>query len=89
MRQVSFENLMNKDLSFFTNNTAGDILNRNVSDIYDSTEGIRKMTTEVFDTIVLLIGYIISLFVMDYKLTLMVCPFIILSVLAAHFMKKS
>lgn len=88
MRQVSFENLMNKDLSFFTNNTAGDILNKNVSDIYDSTEGIRKMTTEVFDTIVLLLGYIVSLFVMDYKLTLMICPFIILSVLAAHFMKK-
>lgn len=88
MRQISFQNLMNKDLSFFINNSAGDILNRNVSDIYDSTEGIRKMTTEVFDTIVLLFGYLISLFVMDYKLTLMVCPFIILSVLAAHFMKK-
>lgn len=88
MRQKSLDNLLHKDISYFTNNNAGDILNRNLTDIYDTTEGIRKMTTEVFDTIVLLTGYLISMFIMDFKLTLYVIPFIALSIILAELMKK-
>ena len=88
MRRISFKNLLNKDMSYFINNNTGDILNRNLSDIYDTTEGIRKITTEVFDTIVLLIGYLISMFIMDYRISLCVLIFIALSILSAHFMKK-
>ena len=87
MRQISFKNLLNKEISYFSSNDVGDILNRNLSDIYDTTEGIRKMTTEVFDTIVLLLGYLISMFLMDYQITLYVLVFILLSIIAAQFMK--
>lgn len=88
MRQRSLYNLINKDLSYYTQNSAGDILNRNLSDIYDTAEGIRKLTTEVFDTIVLLLGYLISMFFMDVKITLYVCIFLALSILSAEVMKR-
>ncbi|MGM9971869.1 MAG: ABC transporter transmembrane domain-containing protein [Anaeroplasmataceae bacterium] len=88
MREVSLENLFSKDLNYFALNNTGDILNRNLSDIYDTTEGIRKMTTECFDTFVLLLGYITMMFISDWKLSLFSLPFIALSILASQYMKK-
>ena len=88
MRQISLENLFSKDLNYFFTNNTGDILNKNLSDIYDTTEGIRKMTTECFDTFVLLCGYIVMMFITDWQLTFISIPFIVLSILASHYMKK-
>lgn len=88
MRQISLENMLNKDLNYFYINNTGDILNKNLSDIYDATEGIRKMTTECFDTIVLLVGYITMMLINDSLLTIISMPFIILAILASHYMKK-
>ena len=87
MRQVSLTNLLKNDLSYFENNSVGDILNKNFGDIYDITEGIRKMTTEVFDTIVLLLCYLISMFLTDYQASLYSLIFIVLAILIAQFMK--
>lgn len=88
MRSISLNNLFAKDISYFSNNNTGDILNRNLSDIYDTTEGIRKMTTEVFDTFVLLLGYLIIMFITSIKLTLISLPFFIISIALSHYMKK-
>lgn len=88
MRQVSLENLFTKDLNYFVVNNTGDILNRNLSDIYDTTEGIRKMTTECFDTFVLLYGYITMMFISDWVLSLISLPFIALSIFSSHYMKR-
>ncbi len=88
MRSISLNNLFDKDISYFSDNKTGDILNRNLSDIYDTTEGIRKMTTEVFDTFVLLIGYLTMMFITSWKLSLISIPFFIISVLLSHYMKK-
>lgn len=88
MRSISLKNLLKKDMDYFINNNAGDILNRNLNDIYETTEGIRKMTTECFDTFVLLIGYLITLLIMDYQIALISLIFIIISIIVSHFMKK-
>lgn len=88
MKEISLKHLMKKDMSYFIDHEVGDILNRNSSDIYDTTEGIRKMTTEVFDTIVLLLGYFISMFFLDYVITLWCMIFIFLSIIVAQFMKR-
>lgn len=88
MKEVSFKHLLKKDMTYFASHEIGDIMNRNSSDIYDSTEGIRKMTTEVFDTIVLLVGYFVSMFFLDYKITLYCLIFIFLSIISAQFMKR-
>lgn len=37
----------------------------------DCVEGMRKFTTEVFDTGVVLVGYVVMLFVYDWRLALL------------------
>lgn len=88
MKEVGLNHLIKEDMYYFLNHEVGDIINRNSSDIYDTTEGIRKMTTEVFDTIVLLLGYCISMLFLDYKITLYSMIFIICSILAAQLIKR-
>ena len=39
-----------------------------ISDVDDCAEGMRKFTTEVFDTGVALVGYAVMLFVYDWQL---------------------
>lgn len=88
MRTVSFQNLLKDDMSEFSKTSKGDIMNKNLSDIKDSAEGVRKVLTEVYDSVILMLGYLISMFIMDYKVTLIVLVFLILSILAANVMKK-
>lgn len=88
MRGKVLINLLNHDMSYFESHTTGDILNRSLSDINDTCEGVRKMTTEVFDTIILLLGYIISLFLLDYKIALIGMIFCGASILVANFIKR-
>lgn len=88
MRELSLNYLLTENMEYFDKVSAGDILNRNISDIYDTTEGIRKMTTEVFDTIVLLIGYMVSLFFLDNEIALWCLLFAVLSIVSAQIMKR-
>lgn len=88
MRELSLQYLLAENMQYFDKVSAGDILNRNISDIYDTTEGIRKMTTEVFDTIVLLVGYMVSLFFLDVKIALWCLLFATLSIVSAQVMKR-
>lgn len=88
MRDVSFQNLIYKDISTFSTTSKGDLMNKMLTDIKDSAEGVRKVLTEFFDTIILLTGYFISMMLLDVWLTLVISVFFILSVLVAYLMKK-
>lgn len=88
MRTVSFQNLITDDIKEFSNTSKGDIMDKNLSDIKDSAEGVRKILTEVYDSVILMLGYLISMFIMDYKTTLIICAFLILSIVVANIMKK-
>ena len=88
MRTVSFQNLITDDIKEFSNTSKGDIMDKNLSDIKDSAEGVRKILTEVYDSVILMLGYLISMFIMDYKTTLIICAFLVLSIIVANIMKK-
>lgn len=88
MRTVSFLNLIHDDIKEFSLTTKGDIMNKNLADIKDSAEGVRKILTEIYDSIILISGYLISLFIMDYKVSLIILTFIFLSIIVAKLMKK-
>ena len=60
MRTVSFQNLITDDIKEFSNASKGDIMDKNLSDIKDSAEGVRKNLTEVYDSVILLLGFFIS-----------------------------
>lgn len=89
MRTVSFQNLIKDDISEFSKTSKGDIMNKNLSDIKDCAEGVRKMLTEVYDSVILMLGYLISMMIMDYKVTLIISIFLIASIIVANLMKKA
>ncbi len=88
MRKVSYRNLLKLELSYFQTVSQGDILNKILTDIEDFSNGISKMTMETFDTFVLLIGYITSLFFMDWQLSLITMIFILLSTVSVKWFKN-
>lgn len=88
MRKVCFRNLILSDINDINSSSKGDIVNKNLSDIKDSAEGIRKILTEVYDSIILVIGYFISMLIMDLKVTLIIFSFLILSIVVSNLLKK-
>ncbi len=59
-----------------------------ISDVDDCVEGMRKFTTEVFDTGVALVGYMVMLLVYDWRLALLSLLFTPVSYVCAARMKK-
>ena len=88
MRTVSFDNLLKCDIDEFNKTSKGDIMNKNLADIKDSAEGVRKVLTEIYDSVILMTGYFISMMILDYKTTLIVGAFIILSITISNTLKK-
>lgn len=88
MRNKCFNHMLSLDMAFYEQNKVGDILNKNTTDISDTCESIRKLTTEIFDTVILMIGYIVSYFLLDYKIALMSLPFVLISIITSLFLKK-
>lgn len=88
MRNKCFNHMLSLDMAFYEQNKVGDILNKNTTDISDTCESIRKLTTEMFDTVILMIGYIVSYFLLDYKIALMSLPFVLISIIISLFLKK-
>jgi len=89
MRKVSFDFIIRSPLDQLNVNSKGDILNRNLTDISDASEAVRKIATEFFDTFVLLAGYLLSLFLMDWSLTLISLGFVFLSILLSQVVSKA
>lgn len=88
MRTVSFNNLIQSNIEDFLETSKGDIMSKNLSDIKDSAEGVRKILTEIYDSLILMIGYFVSMLLMDIKTTLIISSFLVLSVIVANLMKK-
>lgn len=88
MRKISFSYILHSSSSELGANTKGDILNRTLTDIEDTSEGLRKITTEVFDTFVLMLSYLITMFIYDWKLTLISIGFIAVSVVVAEALRS-
>ena len=59
-----------------------------ISDGDDCVEGMRKFTTEVFDTGVALLGYAVMLFIYDWRLAFLSLIFTPISYFCAARMKK-
>ena len=66
------------------NENAGSIMTKAISDEDACSEGIRKFTTEIFDTGIALISYIMMLVLYDAKLTCFVIIFPVISYLIAN-----
>ena len=88
MKGVLYANLVRSRRSELEEAGAGELLTRAISDVDDCVEGMRKFTTEVFDTGVALVGYVIMLLVYDWRLALLSLLFTPASYACAAWMKK-
>ena len=88
MKGVLYANLVRQSRGALEKQGAGELMTKAISDVDDCAEGIRKFTTEVFDTGVALAGYIVMLFAYDWRLALLCMIFPPISYLCAEKMKK-
>ena len=88
MKGVLFANLVRQSRSELEHEGAGELMTKAISDVDDCAEGMRKFTTEIFDTGVALAGYAVMLFVYDWRLALLCLIFPPVSYVCAELMKK-
>ena len=88
MKDVLYANLLRQSRSALEHEGAGELMTKAISDVDDCAEGMRKFTTEVFDTGVALVGYVVMLFVYDWRLALLCLIFPPVSYICAELMKK-
>lgn len=89
MRRMLYNSLMHRDITAFSGVSAGDLMNKAVSDVDICVEGMRKVTTEIFDTGVLMLSYLITMLGYDVKTTLLACLFVPIAMLVAEKMKAA
>lgn len=87
MRFMLYNNIMNKSIIQLDDENVGNLMTRAISDVELCVEGMRKFTTEVFDTGVLMLSYFISMLVYDVKITILASVFIPVAMILAEKLK--
>ena len=88
MKGILYANLVRQSRAALETEGAGELMTKAISDVDDCVEGMRKFTTEVFDTGVALAGYAVMLLVYDWRLALLCLLFTPVSYVCAARMKK-
>ena len=88
MKRVLYGTLVRSDRGDLERQGTGTVLTKAISDVDDCAEGMRKFTTEVFDTGVALAAYAGMLLWYDWRLALLSLLFTPFSYMCAAWMKK-
>ena len=88
MKGILYANLVRQSRAVLEKEGAGELMTKAISDVDDCVEGMRKFTTEVFDTGVALAGYAVMLLVYDWRLAILGLLFTPVSYVCAAGMKK-
>ena len=88
MRLMIYNNIIHKSTSELKNENTGNLMTRAISDVDLCVEGMRKFTTELFDTGVLMAAYIIALLAYDVKITVLSILFIPIAMILAEKLKS-
>ncbi|WP_333657359.1 ABC transporter ATP-binding protein [Tissierella praeacuta] len=87
MRFMLYNNIINKSIMDLDNENMGNLMTRVISDVELCVEGMRKFTTEVFDTGVVMVSYFISMIIYDVKITILASVFIPVAIILAEKLK--
>lgn len=88
MKHVVYNNFIHRSRNELHEEKAGSLMTRTIADTDACAEGMRKFTTEIFDTGVAMIAYCVTLFIYDWKLALLSMIFPPVSYYIAERMKK-
>ena len=87
MKHTLYGNLVQKSRRALSEEGAGNVMTKAILDVDDCAEGMRKFTTEIFDTGVALLAYAGMLFFYDWRLALISLIFPPVSYVIAEKMK--
>lgn len=87
MRMMVYNHIIHEDISTLESENAGQVMTKALGDVDLTVEGMRKITTEIFDTGVLMGTYFITMLRYDIKCTLLSCLFIPAAMLCAEKLK--
>jgi len=87
MRTHCFNAVLSQPYASYVNTDTGNLLSRIVGDVDACVEGMRKFTTELFDTGVLMIAYVVAMIEMDLTVTLTSILFIPIAMFLAEKLK--
>lgn len=88
MRHMLYNSLVNMNKDDLESESLGTVMTKAVADVDACVEGMRKFTTEVFDTGVVLIVYLSLLFFYDWRLALLSSIFTPIAYFIAGRLKK-
>ena len=88
MKGILYANLVRQSRAALEKEGAGELMTKAIADVDDCVEGMRRFTTEVFDTGVALAGYAVMLLVYDWRLAILGLLFTPVSYVCAAGMKK-
>ena len=88
MKKILYHNLLRKSRTELEQEGLGNLMTKAISDVDDCVEGMRKFTTEVFDTGVVLVCYCGMLLYYDWRLALICLMFPPVSYFLAEKMKN-
>ena len=88
MKETLYGSLVKKSRASLRVEGEGNIMTKAILDVDDCVEGMRKFTTEIFDTGVALTAYLCMLLWYDWRLTILCMLFPPISYVTAEKMKK-
>lgn len=89
MKQTLYSSLVHKSRASLREEGEGSVMTKAILDVDDCAEGMRKFTTEIFDTGIALAAYTGMLLRYDWRLALLCLIFPPISYMAAEKMKKT
>ncbi len=87
MRSHIFNSVLSQPYTSFLNTDPGQLMSRIVGDVDACVEGMRKFTTEVFDTGVLMVAYVVTMVSFDLTVGVLSIMFIPVAMLIAEKLK--
>ena len=87
MRLMIYNHIMHESAENLAQESIGDLMTRALADVDLCVEGMRKFTTEIFDTGVLMASYLITMLFYDVKITFLAGLFIPVAMVLAEKLK--
>ncbi|MCL2564273.1 MAG: ABC transporter ATP-binding protein/permease [Defluviitaleaceae bacterium] len=88
IRKTIYNNILENTIESMDENTAGSLMNKIIGDVNIVSEGLRKIITEIFDTVIMLSGYIVLMSIADFRITILVALLIPVGVFISTYLKK-
>ncbi|MGN0362117.1 MAG: ABC transporter transmembrane domain-containing protein [Bilifractor sp.] len=87
MRRCLYNNMVHASQKELASEGLGELLTKAIADVDACVEGMRKFTTEIFDTGVVMIAYVCMLVYYDWRLAILACMFTPVAYFAADRLK--